>query len=67
MDTTNELSQSAESFFVAGGDIESIDLTPEMPSKHVLEQLGSPPFAKMTFPMMGFLATVYEHVAGQVK
>jgi hypothetical protein len=29
----------------------------------VLERLGPTPFAKSKFPFLGFLATVYDHVA----
>jgi hypothetical protein len=29
----------------------------------VLERLGPPPFAKSGFPFIGFLATIYDHVA----
>ena len=65
--TTTASSSSLEQFFSVSADIDAIDLTPEVSPKHVLEQLGPPPFAKMTFPLMGFLATVYEHVAQQVS
>lgn len=30
-----------------------------------LEQLGPPPFPRSGFPFIGFLATVYDHVAAQ--
>src|SRR5688500_1923043 len=39
---------------------------PPQNAKHVLEQLGPPPFRKTAFPMMGFLASMYEHVAAHV-
>jgi hypothetical protein len=32
-----------------------------------LEKLGPSPFAKNRFPFLGFLATVYDHVAAQAK
>jgi hypothetical protein len=55
-------------FFRAGADIELLIVMPDdaPPAKHVLEQLGPPPFRKTSFPMMGFLATFYEHVAAHV-
>ena len=54
-------------FFRAGADVELLTVMPEdAPAKHVLEQLGPPPFRKTSFPMMGFLASFYEHVATQV-
>ena len=53
-------------FFRAGADIELLTVMPAEPTRHVLEQLGPPPFRKTSFPMMGFLATFYEHVAVHV-
>ena len=55
-------------FFRAGADIELLTaiMPDDCPPKHVLEQLGPPPFRKTTFPMMGFLASFYEHVAAHV-
>ena len=65
MDATE--TTNAQDFYRVTSDIDAIDLTPELPARHVLEQLGPPPFRKTSFPMMGFLASVYEHVAQQVK
>ena len=59
--------QTSPDFYAAAADLDAIDLTPELPHKPVLEQLGPPPFRKTSFPMMGFLASVYEHVAQQVR
>jgi hypothetical protein len=57
-----------ENFFRAGPDVDLlISVAPPESPKHVLEQLGPPPFRKTAFPMMGFLASVYEHVAAQVS
>jgi hypothetical protein len=68
MDGTNVSTTSPlEHFYRASVDIDSLELVPEPPTKHVLEQLGPPPFRKTTFPMMGFLASVYEHVAAQAS
>jgi hypothetical protein len=54
-------------FFRAGADVELLTaVPPDAPPKHVLEQLGPPPFRKTSFPMMGFLASFYEHVAAHV-
>jgi len=56
------------SFFRAGADIDLLTaVPPEAPAKHVLEQLGPPPFRKTAFPVMGFLASFYEHVAAHVS
>ena len=62
------LPPAPEDFFRAGPDVDLlISVAPPESAKHVLEQLGPPPFRKTAFPMMGFLASVYEHVAAQVS
>jgi hypothetical protein len=61
-----DLPRDADAFFRAGPDIELLSVVPAPAAKHVLEQLGPPPFRKTSFPMMGFLATFYEHVAAHV-
>ena len=55
-------------FFRAGADVDLLAVIPpeDAPPRHVLEQLGPPPFRKTTFPMMGVPASFYEHVAAQV-
>ena len=40
------------------------DVPPETPS--ALERLGPSPFPKSGFPFLGFLATVYDHIATHV-
>ena len=55
------------SFFRSPADIDSLALQASPEPKHVLEQLGPPPFRKTSFPMMGFLASVDEHVAAHVS
>jgi len=61
------LPPDAADFYRAGSDVDLlISVAPPEPPKHVLEQLGPPPFRKTAFPMMGFLASVYEHVAAHV-
>jgi hypothetical protein len=55
-----------EDFFRAGEDIEALrEIKLDQP-KPALERLGPPPFKKSGFPMMGFLATLYEHVSQHV-
>ena len=54
------------SFYRAGVEIDSLRLAAEPEPRHILEQLGPPPFRKTSFPMLGFLATLYEHVAAHV-
>lgn len=42
-----------------------ITLPPALPTEipSALERLGPSPFSKSGFPFLGFLATVYDHVA----
>ena len=57
-----------DTFFRAGPDVDLLTVVPPpAQEQHVLEQLGPPPFRKTSFPMMGFLASVYEHVAAQLS
>jgi len=37
------------------------------PAPPALEKLGPSPFAKTRFPFLGFLATVYDHIAAQAR
>ena len=64
-----QLPTDPAAFFRAGADVELLAVAPpeDAPARHVLEQLGPPPFRKTTFPMMGFLASFYEHVAAHVS
>ncbi len=64
---STDLPTDPEAFFRAGPDVELLDAIPPAESKHVLEQLGPPPFRKTAFPMMGFLAGFYEHVAAHIS
>ena len=54
-------------FYSAGVDAELLLSVPPPEATHVLEQLGPPTFRKTTFPIMGFLASLYEHVAAHVN
>ena len=54
-------------FFAAPLGTQSIPLVAQAEAQHVLEQLGPPPFRKGSFPVIGFLASLYEHVAAHVS
>ena len=54
-------------FYAAPLGTQSIPLVPQPETQHVLEQLGPPPFRKSSFPVIGFLASLYEHVAAHVS
>ena len=63
-----DLPTNPDAFFRAGPDVDLLTVvTPPMHGQHILEQLGPPPFRKTSFPMLGFLASVYEHVAAQMS
>lgn len=60
---TADLPSEAEAFYRAGGEFEALG-TPDL-SKYpsALERLGPSPFAKTGFPLVGFLATLYDQIA----
>lgn len=62
-----ELLEEPESFFRAGPDANLPVERDHEPTLPVLERLGPPPFRRSNFPLLGFLATVYEHVASHVR
>lgn len=51
-----------DDFFKPAGPLPSL---PEPAGPGALERLGPSPFPKSKFPFLGFLATVYEHLAGR--
>jgi hypothetical protein len=54
-------------FYAAPLGTQTIPLIAQAEGQHVLEQLGPPPFRKSSFPVIGFLASLYEHVAAHVS
>jgi hypothetical protein len=54
-------------FYAAPLGAQSIPLIAQPEGQHVLEQLGPAPFRKGSFPVIGFLASLYEHVAAHVS
>ena len=52
-------------FFRAGPGIDALESAASSDQRPALERLGPTPFRKSKFPLLGFLATVYEHVAAQ--
>jgi hypothetical protein len=57
---------SDDDYFRAGEGIDALreinlDQTPS-----ALQRLGPPPFRKSGFPIIGFLATLYDHVSAHV-
>jgi hypothetical protein len=62
---TLDLPTDPVEFFRAGENLDVLasatDVSP------VLERLGPSPFPKTKFPFLGFLATVYDHVATHAR
>jgi hypothetical protein len=58
--------EQLENFYKAGEGIDALRANPPRDGKPVLEQLGPAPFRSRGFPLLGFLATLYEHVAASV-
>ena len=55
-----------DAFFRAGPDIDALE-PPSPDAPPALQRLGAAPFPKGKFPFLGFLATVYEHVAAHAQ
>ena len=64
-DTTNS-AIDRDAFFRAGTDIDALH-APAPDAPPALSRLGAAPFPKGKFPFLGFLATVYEHVAAHAQ
>ncbi len=71
---TNELTQSSGpavlpadpgEFYRQGADVALPDLPADTPT--ALEKLGPAPFPRGKFPFLGFLASVYDHVATHAR
>ena len=52
----------ADKFWSAGGALSSLAELPRLDDTPALKRLGPLPFPRGGFPLMGFLATVYENV-----
>jgi hypothetical protein len=61
-----DLPASALDFWAESEDLTELAKGRSISTDDVLGALGPPPFPKTGFPFIGFLATVYDHVATQV-
>ncbi|GJM24977.1 MAG: hypothetical protein DHS20C16_13920 [Phycisphaerae bacterium] len=61
-----DLPASALDFWADQEDLTELAKAKSISTDDVLGTLGPPPFPKTGFPFIGFLATVYDHVATQV-
>lgn len=59
------LPSDAREFHAAAGEIALPHASDELPP--AMETLGPAPFPKGKFPFLGFLASVYEHVATHAR
>jgi len=59
------LAADPATFFAMGVGAEELtfDVTPPEKPLHILEDLGTSPFPRGSFPLIGFLATTYENVS----
>ena len=57
----------AGKFWSAGAEFSSLGELPALDEKPALKRLGPLPFPRSGFPLMGFLATLYEHVVGHLS
>ncbi|MDQ3439176.1 MAG: hypothetical protein M3478_02360 [Planctomycetota bacterium] len=62
----NDLPTDPDAFYRAGPDIDALQ-PPSLDAPPALQRLGAAPFPKGKFPFLGFLATVYEHVAAHAQ
>jgi len=54
------------SYYSSPDDLEALSDMPCGDVAPALKRLGPPPFARKGFPIMGLLATIYDHVAERV-
>ena len=57
---------SSDAFWRAGREIAALAQPPLAQLPPALQCLGACPFGRSGFPFLGFLATVYDHVAERV-
>jgi hypothetical protein len=64
----DDLPVNSEQFFSAAGDLNALSRPPALdPPAPALQRLGAPPFSRSKFPFLGFLASVYDHVAAHAR
>ena len=66
----SELALSSGSFWNCGPGVHALDDPTPFGQENALQKLGKPPFEKTTrgrFRLLGYLATVYEHVSDELK
>ena len=56
-------SSETGTFWSAAVDLDELELPPRREFRPTLERLVPSPFPRSGFPLIGFLATIYDHVA----
>ncbi len=60
-----DLPSDPREFYRMSAQVELPEIDPATPP--ALERLGQPPYPKSKFPFLGFLASVYDHVASHAR
>ncbi len=63
----DDLPTEPDRFWSAGLDLDRLAPPPLSDAPPALERLGPLPLGGGGFPLMGFFATVYEHIAGPFR
>lgn len=58
--------ENPANFFSSAADLDALAEIPCDAVEPALKRLGPPPFARKGFPIMGLMATIYDHVAERV-
>jgi hypothetical protein len=58
---------TSDAFWRTGEDLAKLAPPPPAPLVPALQRVGPWPFPKNRFPFLGFLATVYDHVAERMS
>ncbi len=65
--TTARLSLPSDPFEFWRGRGDAFSAPPRTETQPALKQLGPLPVARAAFPLMGFFASVYEHISAQAR
>ena len=63
----SEPTVDAGRFYSAATPLDEIGEPPESQTVPALKRLGPLPMARGSFPLMGFLATCYDHISGHAQ
>ena len=66
-ETRSDLPADPRVFWKAGENWDALAPPTDIPAAPALKIAGPPPFPRSRFPVMGFLATVYEQVSSRAR